>query len=135
MNPTPPTASGSSGSWSEEDVQRFATRYERYACDHGFSRIISGEVAEAAVRFALQSIPAPQGSWQPISTAPRDGTWFLAQGDGRGLSGDFENCTFVCTWEDDLGGYTGWQSVPGDYPAQPTHWMPLPNPPLGPEEE
>lgn len=48
-------------------------------------------------------------NWQPIETAPRDGTWMLV----------------ACGWrregEDAIGGTIRWDI--------PTHWMPLPPPP------
>lgn len=84
--------------------------------------------------------------WQPIETAPRD-LWvlgFIPEGvlpqraggfnkvhvwpvflnDGAGLSGDY--------WEAELGeegghAETGWYPV--STVVQPTHWMPLPEPP------
>ena len=56
--------------------------------------------------------PAPC-VWRDIATAPKDGTWFLA-------------------WDEDCGYYTyrdGPGFIPSEEPA-PTHWMPLPAPPL-----
>lgn len=77
--------------------------------------------------------PSPQGSWQPISKAPRDGSAFWGYLDA-GLGGQsvqgcirwsskFDGCWRV-TWSgEDVTPYTV------------TYWQPLPNPPLGPEEE
>jgi len=63
--------------------------------------------------------------WQPIETAPRDGTVFL---------GSYcELCPpVIYKWVGLFGHFTG-QTKPflysaTDYP-QPTHWMPLPEPP------
>lgn len=68
--------------------------------------------------------------WQPITTAPKDGTAVLlyrqcgiwrVRGYGR--------------WEDGPGQISGWISYgfyepPGNLGlAAPTHWMPLPDPP------
>lgn len=87
----------------------------------------------ADLRTLLAHVTAPamnsRDEWWPIETAPKDGTWVLAHGDGQG----WENCTFVCEWAEDLGGYTGWQEVPGDKLAHPTHWMPLPSAPVSAE--
>lgn len=80
MTPTPPTASASSGSWSEEEIER-AARAQDECFVHGFEswqlfdqhnenpdwlRWRAGKIR--AMRAALQTL-SPQGSWQPISTA------------------------------------------------------------------
>jgi hypothetical protein len=71
--------------------------------------------------------------WQPIATAPRDGTWLLACEAGDELP-------YLCYWEEDLyrpnggsGGSSGWFAQNwmdrwGDCPKaeHPTHWMPIP---------
>ena len=56
----------------------------------------------------------PETGWQPIATAPQDGSWMLA-------------------WHYDVGIHI-WRTGPGliqgkDFP-EPTHWQPLPSPPL-----
>jgi hypothetical protein len=61
--------------------------------------------------------------WQPIETAPRDGTWFLAFGKHSR-----DRCTMmVICWDGD----PDWVSADDGYRPylSPTHWMPLPNPP------
>lgn len=60
--------------------------------------------------------------WQPIETAPRDGTWFLAYSpDGITLG--------VARWH---GG--GWADSSDPYDDchewRLTHWQPLPTPPM-----
>lgn len=53
--------------------------------------------------------------WQPIETAPKDGTWvLLATPKGRIADGCFGN-------------YGSW--VWPYVMVEPTHWMPLPAPP------
>lgn len=66
--------------------------------------------------------------WQPIDTAPKDGTWFIARRDGEGVE-------LLTQW-----GKTshvplyGWCYVVSDYGDpdydlwSPTHWAHLPNP-------
>jgi hypothetical protein len=54
-------------------------------------------------------------AWQPISTAPKDGTWVLLTGPGRWHA--------LACW-DHHGWYTGDTFV--DFPEW---WMPLPEPP------
>lgn len=61
------------------------------------------------------------GAWQPIETAPRDGTKFLALARGPGGVG-----MIVARQKP---GWSGWQTVPGDWTCVPSHWMPLPEPP------
>lgn len=63
--------------------------------------------------------------WQPIDSAPKDGTRFLAFRDGI-----MEVVWFKRDWfyEGDTGlGSDNWL-YPKDH--QPTHWMPLPEPPV-----
>lgn len=67
--------------------------------------------------------------WQPISTAPKDGTHVVIyaprRSDGkprRSRRGCMANVAhFESGW--------GWSTSPGEYQVQPTHWMPLPDPP------
>ena len=58
-------------------------------------------------------------SWQPISTAPKDGTWILVFQPARG------------PWRDRIkevrGGHVASRHGWGD--DYPTHWLPLPEPP------
>lgn len=62
-------------------------------------------------------------TWQPIETAPKDGTSVLA----------FQNGNMrVCSWSPS--GWAFYQSKPGApivVMLQPTHWMPLPGAPVG----
>lgn len=53
--------------------------------------------------------------WQPISTAPRDGTAFLA----------FDGEINVGFWDRAA---SSW-SISGEFTFHPSHWMPLPQPP------
>lgn len=76
--------------------------------------------------------------WQPIETAPTDGTTILLYGD---VAGEINGPAFVPSVSIgyyDYGsgdfsdkGYT-WNSMGGDAYSvwvKPTHWMPLPEPP------
>lgn len=60
-----------------------------------------------------------KNDWQPIETAPRDGTHFLAW---REHDENIAECWFT---GDRLGG-RGWHYARWSYP---THWMPKPEPP------
>ena len=67
--------------------------------------------------------------WQPIETAPKDGTtvfvWYEASVKSHG---DFDNRVRLAKWIECLG---EWQvhGVGGNVPPKVTHWMPIPNPP------
>lgn len=61
--------------------------------------------------------------WQPIETAPKqDGKHVLLFGDGD----DFEECVIVGWWDVDR---DRWMPFHGYAQVNPTHWMPLPEPP------
>jgi hypothetical protein len=68
-------------------------------------------------------------TWQPIDTAPQDGTWVLAAIAGEAV--------YFVSWSAE---YSGWfdeygiREDPWDgNKIHPTHWQPLPAPP--PPEE
>lgn len=59
--------------------------------------------------------------WQPIETAPRDGTEFIAHLD-LGCGAEFA----VMLWHE---GMEDWTDTFGAIIGLPIHWMPLPSPP------
>lgn len=66
--------------------------------------------------------------WQPISRAPKDGTWVLL------YSPDCETGPFIGQWHDDEGqpdGGAWWGDAESSWPidADPSHWRQLPKPP------
>lgn len=67
------------------------------------------------------------GGWQPISSAPRDGTEVMAYFNGGGA--------MKVSWVNYLNELSGWCVTDNkmDYPVRhcdnPSHWMPLPKPP------
>jgi len=77
--------------------------------------------------------------WQPIETAPRDGTSILIHNNyAPGLeNGVAHHCwagnTLVASWwaDDDNGEWVVYIGLVEDPSVQfePTHWMPLPDPP------
>jgi hypothetical protein len=79
--------------------------------------------------------------WQPISTAPRDGTSILVHDNiARGLpNGVADKCWAANTdvaawWADEDGGRGDWicymsAVLDPSLHFEPTHWMPLPAPP------
>lgn len=81
--------------------------------------------------------------WQPIETAPRDGSSFLVhKNTAPGLpSGRADKCwagnsAVAAWWAEENGGEGAWicyMSMVQDPELhfEPTHWMPLPEPPNG----
>lgn len=88
-------------------------------------------------------------NWQPIDTAPRDGTWILLCG-GETSEDDYLSVGVPISrpvvgrfiWDEDFNGiypdkfYDTWDICywDGEWRTQyenPTHWMPLPPPPKG----
>ena len=65
--------------------------------------------------------------WQPIETAPKDGTWVLVCGNG------WDVMMASYSYDGRIGrGYFWGPTEWDDYELaeqQPTHWMPLPEPP------
>lgn len=74
--------------------------------------------------FDVASASCPQEPWQPIETAPKDGTEILAFAHrDRAYYG-------VAQWaeaNEALGSVAGWF---WPYATRPTHWMRLPEPPI-----
>jgi len=65
--------------------------------------------------------------WQFIETAPKDGTEFLAYSQDRtsGTLDPLPSFISLCAWHDEAGFCTCEL-------REPTHWMPLPTPPVHP---
>ncbi len=93
----------------------------------------------ATIREAADALQALERVWQPIETAPKDGTQVIltngvsvAQGnwlhsepfirEHRDLEGRYID-------QDESDGYDGWIDFIGGMMPEPTHWMPLPTPP------
>jgi hypothetical protein len=79
------------------------------------SLIRKSEAANEKLRAALQ--------WQPIETAPRDGTPVLVGWDTGWWDAD------KCHCEDGVWGYLNSDMSFTPFNEQPTHWLPLPPPP------
>ncbi len=75
----------------------------------------------------------PGSMWRPIDTAPKDGTRVLlyatlfgASLGGHDLEKDYGQWVIIAAWDDQYGMWLdGSQCTP-----VPTHWMPLPSPPV-----
>jgi hypothetical protein len=87
-------------------------------------------------------------SWQPIETAPRDGSWVLAyapegeyDSDWNDSEGRVVPVTAVVRWPIEHPGHadpglqgncamwSGYYDGIGPFDGEVTHWMPLPEPP------
>lgn len=70
-------------------------------------------------------------TWQPIETAPKDGTWVdLWCGERDGYpAGRFENMSFRGGEWRHPSFFSHSDSYGTPLAAMPTHWMPLPEPP------
>lgn len=80
-------------------------------------------------------------NWQPIETAPRDQTAILVHRNiwPGTYSGFSEECnghnTYVAEWWGDSPAHGKWVCYMDavqdpECPIEPTHWMPLPTPPI-----
>ena len=58
--------------------------------------------------------------WQPIETAPMDGSWILTYTNLQGFDNEFMAVKYDHNYGWSGGAYTE---------LKPTHWMPLPEPP------
>ena len=73
-------------------------------------------------------------NWQPIETAPKDGSIVVAGAYMDEYAGEYEPIqTGRLIWEVELARFDGrWLSTDLDEALIcPTHWMPLPQPPKG----
>jgi hypothetical protein len=66
--------------------------------------------------------------WQPIESAPKDGTEILGwDKEGKYASVSFKVTRYYCNWENKYRDSKSWWK--GNVTCTPTHWMPLPKPP------
>lgn len=68
--------------------------------------------------------------WQPIETAPKNGKEVLVCRKFDSGSASYAVASFNGDEWRDMGDI-GWAGMYGDDGNQPTHWMPLPEPPAG----
>jgi hypothetical protein len=85
----------------------------------------AAEQAADEIAAAIRTLPipdAPAPAWQPIETAPRDGTRVLCFAPA--VKGEYPNPK----WRVDVWRGVGWWEMRPDQPY--THWQPLPPPPV-----
>jgi hypothetical protein len=87
----------------------------------------------------IEELEAKQ-EWQPIETAPKDGTWILLYCSQQkvAISGMWHVEPDLFTPDVHEPGWSDWVSdndyIMWDSGYSPTHWMPLPEPPMRNEE-
>lgn len=119
---------------SKADVLALVREHLHHSWDDGHDCILQilggldprdGTTPKVPLRSGGEALP-PQ-TWQPIETAPKDGTWIVTVCEGWGHPG-------MCRWfnrgnEQGVWGYAGME-------MRPTHWMPLPpSPPFSTTQE
>ncbi len=67
-------------------------------------------------------------NWEPIESAPRDGSWILLRGESGYVRRPFR--VSVGCWNGEYRPHSPWQTSEAcsftDDGGPPTHWMPLP---------
>jgi hypothetical protein len=75
------------------------------------------EAAAKAIYLAMEAVRPPVGEgWQPIKTAPKDGTLII------GREGSF---VISLLWRDIYKGFVSPMKVGWEQVIEPTHWMPI----------
>lgn len=64
--------------------------------------------------------------WQPIDTAPKDGTPLLLTIVGAVLEPDEDTHCDIGRWDRDFTGKENWCMNRGDFWPGATHWLPIP---------
>lgn len=99
----------------------------------GLTNLSDMQAVLNAIETALEALTNP---WQPIESAPRDGSWVLLTGGTIDYGWDGDTIPPVVIGQSC--GESDWQfawydcGYYGEY-ENPTHWQPLPTPPEGAE--
>lgn len=107
------------------------------SADHTAKEVF-GEVLESFAKWLAARAADP---WQPIETAPKDGTYVLLTNGKDVAQGQWlheeayirELRDLEGRWigQDESDGFDGWIDFIGGMPT-PTHWMPMPIAPIAP---
>jgi len=97
------------------DAKRVITDLQRQIHDHDTRRVAAMQQA-AALAEELKRY-----EWQPIETAPKDGTEILAHDEDDNVFIAFF-CPYIKSWVSNISNAFGQEE-------HPTHWIPLPEPP------
>jgi hypothetical protein len=99
-------------------------------CSDGDDAVSAYEAARNALSDSEGVAPSGRSGgdgWQPIETAPKDGTDLLVCAENDCGDGSWETKYWV-DWQMDAYEWPHWEARV-DLPNPPAHWMPLPTPP------
>jgi hypothetical protein len=117
---------------TEADIQAAREVAEDWFGPDGWPSLKNESLVTSIAR-ALASARAEDAQWQPIETAPKDGTSILVWSD------DAEDY-YLVTWAEGHGAWFNGDVLIGEmhFGGEPSHWMPLPLRPralLAPKEQ
>ena len=90
------------------------------------NEVLFDVVMEAMVKGRAALANAEPAGWQPIETAPKDGSFYLAFGEGKTWTQNQPNGCYPGEWyfSESRGEWRGYSLT-----DESTHWMPLPTQP------
>jgi len=97
-----------------------ASAFERMAVTDA----LATEVEKRTGWFAQE--PVSKGGWQSIKSAPRDGSWFIADGGGLDRPTPMKWCERVGAWEADAVMLEDWDNQAEGY-SRPLFWFAIPD--------
>lgn len=90
------------------------------------------DIIIAPYKAMIRTAPPPPSAWQPIESAPRDGTLLLCYGPGNKKALIQRARTVQFRMDFVRKESVGKHRFYNEFPEAPyTHWMPLPKPPEG----
>ncbi len=104
------------------------TREQAFNCIALVWKYFAPETADVIKKYITHLEANQQPQWQPIETAPKDGTNIVLTPLGFGHR---SHASFVGYWVPEVNGFAVQHVGHMHGLAKPTHWMPLPEPPEG----
>lgn len=106
----------------------WAVRLEGDLSFNATFHLVNGDEAKALVEFLNRRSPLPavEGGWREIESAPKDGTRFLTFDDHYGVR---MGRAFIRADHDDWLSYVDCNGNSSKGGIRATHWQPLPTPP------
>lgn len=113
----------------EEAVRTLAYHMRELSCSFGEAAYLAELRRKIAEEKRKVAALLAREAWQPIETAPKDGTWVLTIGkNGAGFWTIPQTVRWTGLWESPV------HDARVEAYHQPTHWMPLPPAPTTDEE-